>query len=113
MTTYEPVDIDADGDGRQFAVITDDALDNLRRLIGVPIADTVEPWCYEVTRDNVRHYAHGIGDDNPLWCDPTYPERIRLRANTKLGGATMRPYRVPAAYAGSHHSGLSSPMPWA
>jgi acyl dehydratase len=72
MTTFqEPVDIDAE-DGRRFATITDDALDNLRRLIGVPIADTVEPWCYEVTRDNVRHYAHGIGDDNPLWCEPAY-----------------------------------------
>ena len=43
MTTYqEPVDIDA-GDGRRFATIGDDALDSLRRLIGVPIADTVEP----------------------------------------------------------------------
>ena len=41
-------------------------------MIGVPIVDTVEPWCYEVTRDNIRHYAHGIGDDNPLWCDPSY-----------------------------------------
>ena len=72
MTTIdEPVDIDAE-DGRRFATISDDALDSLRRLIGVPIADTVEPWCYEVTRDNIRHYAHGIGDDNPLWCDPEY-----------------------------------------
>jgi acyl dehydratase len=72
MTTFdESVDIDAE-DGRRFATISDDALDSLRRLIGVPIADTVEPWCYEVTRDNVRHYAHGIGDDNPLWCDPAY-----------------------------------------
>ena len=56
----------------RFAKITDEALDSLRRLIGVPIADTVEPWCYEATRDNIRHYAHGIGDDNPLWCDPAY-----------------------------------------
>src|SRR2546421_7720001 len=29
------------------------------------------------------------------------------------GGATRRPYSVAAAYAGSHHSGLSSPMPCA
>ena len=56
----------------RFAVITDDAIDSLRRLIGVPIVDTVEPWCHEATRDNIRHYAHGIGDDNPLWCDPDY-----------------------------------------
>ena len=56
----------------RFAVITTDALDSLRRLIGVPIVDTLEPWCHEATRDNIRHYAHGIGDDNPLWCDPDY-----------------------------------------
>ncbi len=71
MTT-RVVDIDSDGGEGRFAKITDSGLDNLRRLIGVPIADTVEPWCYEATRDNIRHYAHGIGDDNPLWCDPTY-----------------------------------------
>jgi acyl dehydratase len=56
----------------RYAKITDDAVLSLRRLIGVPIVDTVEPWCYEATRDNIRHYAHGIGDDNPLWCDPDY-----------------------------------------
>ncbi|MFC0449932.1 MaoC family dehydratase [Rhodococcus jostii] len=56
----------------KYAKITDRALDDLRSLIGVPITDTVEPWCYEATRDNIRHYAHGIGDDNPLWSDPDY-----------------------------------------
>jgi acyl dehydratase len=56
----------------RFPVITDGGLDALRALIGIPITDSVEPWCYEVTRDNIRHYAHGIGDDNPLWCDPDY-----------------------------------------
>ena len=71
MPDVQSADIDADG-GARFAKITDAALDSLRRLIGVPIADTVEPWCYEATRDNIRHYAHGIGDDNPLWCEPEY-----------------------------------------
>jgi acyl dehydratase len=47
-------------------------LDDLRRRIGVEITDTLEPWCHEATRDGIRHYAHGIGDDNPLWCDPEY-----------------------------------------
>ena len=61
-----------DGDDGRFAKITDEALDSLRRLIDVPILDTIEPWCYEATRDNIRHYAHGIGDDNPLWTDPEY-----------------------------------------
>ncbi len=70
------VDIDEPGE-RRFATITDDALASLRRLIGVQITDTVEPWCYEATRDNIRHYAHGIGDDNPLWCDPEYAAKAR------------------------------------
>lgn len=57
---------------REFVGITDAALDDLRKRIGVKIGRTLEPWCYEATRDNIRHYAHGIGDDNPLWCDPDY-----------------------------------------
>jgi len=60
-----------------FPKITDQALDDLRRRIGVKITDTLEPWCHEATRDNIRHYAHGIGDDNPLWCDPLYAARTR------------------------------------
>jgi acyl dehydratase len=62
---------------QQFPCITDEGLDALRRMIGVRITETVEPWCYEVTRDSIRHYAHGIGDDNPLWCDPEYAARSR------------------------------------
>jgi len=32
---------------------------------------------HEPTRDAIRHYAHGIGDDNPLWCDPSYARQSR------------------------------------
>jgi len=55
-----------------FPTIDDADLDALRGRIGVKIENTLEPWCHEATRDNIRHYAHGIGDDNPLWCDPGY-----------------------------------------
>ena len=57
---------------QRFSLISDKSLADLRKLIGVPIEDSLEPWCYEATRDNIRHWAHGIGDDNPLWCDPAY-----------------------------------------
>ncbi|HVN88770.1 MAG TPA: MaoC family dehydratase N-terminal domain-containing protein [Candidatus Binataceae bacterium] len=57
---------------QRFSVITDHSLTDLRKLINVPIEDSLEPWCYEASRDNIRHWAHGIGDDNPLWCDPKY-----------------------------------------
>ena len=68
-----------------FPKITREGLDALRRRIGVPITDTLEPWCHEATRDNIRHYAHGIGDDNPLWCDPDYAAR------TRYGGIVAQP----------------------
>src|ERR1700676_341678 len=57
---------------RHFPKVTDQGIDDLRRRIGVRIENTQEPWCHEATRDNIRHWAHGIGDDNPLWCDPAY-----------------------------------------
>jgi acyl dehydratase len=61
-----------------FPKIEEPALEALRKRIGMKIQDTVEPWCHEATRDNIRHYAHGIGDDNPLWCDPEYAARSRF-----------------------------------
>ncbi|MEJ8815600.1 MaoC family dehydratase N-terminal domain-containing protein [Variovorax ureilyticus] len=85
---------------RTFPKITDNGLDELRERIGQKIGATAEPWCYEATRDNIRHYAHGIGDDNPLWCDPDYA------AKTKYGGLIALPSflfstsRIVSGYVG-------------
>jgi acyl dehydratase len=70
---------------RSFPKITKEGLDELRARIGITLEDTLEPWCHEATRDNIRHYAHGIGDDNPLWCDPDYA------AKTRYGGIVAPP----------------------
>lgn len=72
-------------DTKQFPKITEQGMDALRQRIGVKIENTLEPWCHEATRDNIRHYAHGIGDDNPLWCDPEYA------AETPYGGIIAPP----------------------
>src|SRR5688500_2678631 len=83
-----------------FPKITEPGLDDLRRRIGVKITDTLEPWCHEATRDGIRHYAHGIGDDNPLWCDPAYA------AKTRWGGIIAPPSflfatsRIVSGYVG-------------
>jgi hypothetical protein len=69
----------------RFPVITEQGLAALRKLIGVPVEDSVEPWCTEATRDSIRHWAQGIGDDNPLWCDPSYGE------STPYGGWRLLP----------------------
>jgi acyl dehydratase len=65
---------------QRFSLITDKGLNQLRKLVNTPIEDTLEPWCYEATRDNIRHWAHGIGDDNPLWCDPAYAAKTGHRS---------------------------------
>ena len=84
----------------RFPKITEDGLAALRRRIGVKITDTLEPWCHEASRDAIRHYAHGIGDDNPLWCDPAYA------AGTRWGGIVAPPSflfacsRIVSGYVG-------------
>jgi len=52
-----------------------DAIAQARSLLGMPIR--VELWNNEATRDTIRHYAWGIGDDNPLYCDPEYAKGTR------------------------------------
>ena len=75
---------------RSFPKITEEGLDELRRRIGVKIGETAEPWCHEATRDNIRHYAHGIGDDNPLWCEPEYAAKTTLRRHHRAAELPVR-----------------------
>ncbi len=35
-------------------------------------AGAPQAWVRDVTRDAIRHFAWGIGDNNPLWLDPEY-----------------------------------------
>lgn len=55
--------------------ISDNALAEARALIGMPIR--IEQYNYEAARDVIRHYAWGIGDDNPLFSDPAYAGRTK------------------------------------
>ena len=50
--------------------ISDNALAEARALLGMPIR--LEQYNYEASRDVIRHYAWGIGDDNPVYADPEY-----------------------------------------
>jgi acyl dehydratase len=84
----------------RFPKITEEGLDDLRERIGVKIENTVEPWNYEATRDSIRHYAHGIGDDNPLWCDPAYAEKTRHGAIVALPSFLFSTSRIVSGYCG-------------
>jgi acyl dehydratase len=85
---------------REFPKITQQGLDELRERIGVKIGATAEPWCYEATRDNIRHYAHGIGDDNPLWCDPDYAATTRYGGIIALPSFLFSTSRIISGYVG-------------
>ncbi|MDD9936356.1 MAG: MaoC family dehydratase N-terminal domain-containing protein [Myxococcales bacterium] len=84
----------------RFPKITEAGLDDLRKRIGIPIRDTVEPWNYEASRDAIRHYAHGIGDDNPLWTDPHYAERTRFGRIVALPSFLFSTSRIVSGYCG-------------
>jgi len=85
---------------RSFPKITDAGLDELRARIGQKIGATAEPWCHEATRDNIRHYAHGIGDDNPLWCDPDYAAKTRYGGLIALPSFLFSTSRIVSGYVG-------------
>ena len=67
--------IDVTKFGEHFPVITEEGLEELKKRIGLKIIKTVWPWVTEAALDSIRHYAYGIGDDNPLWTDPDYAVR--------------------------------------
>lgn len=72
-----PERIDIVQQKEHFPVITDQAMEQLRQRIGVKITKTIEPWITEVNADAIRHWALGIGDDNPLWLEPEYASKTR------------------------------------
>ena len=84
----------------RFPKITEQGLDELRQRIGVPITDTLEPWNYEATRDAIRHYAHGIGDDNPLWTDPAYAAKTKYGSIVSLPSFLFSTSRIVSGYCG-------------
>ena len=85
---------------RSFPKITEQGMDELRQRIGVKISQTAEPWCHEATRDNIRHYAHGIGDDNPLWCDPDYAAKSQYGGIIALPSFLFSTSRIVSGYVG-------------
>src|ERR1700722_11362473 len=50
--------------------------EHMRSFIGQPLH--AEQYNTEATSDTIRHYALGIGDDNPLWLDGSYARATRF-----------------------------------
>lgn len=68
----------------QTPALWEGALEEARSLIGVDLRRTHQSWNTEASPDAVRQFCWGIGDDNPLFCDPAY-------ARSSHGGSGLAP----------------------
>lgn len=57
------------------AAITPEALAALKARIGIEYP--AKGWNQIACKDAIRHFAEGLGDDNPLWCDEDYAQKTR------------------------------------
>lgn len=58
-------------DAPVYGEVNEKGLSELRDRIG-DIIDEPQPYVEEATKDAIRHWAHGIGCNNPLYTDETY-----------------------------------------
>ena len=98
-----------DGEGK----LTMEGLDALRERIGIDWSYTRwSTWNEEASRDAIRHFAFGFGDDNPLWWDPEYAQTTRWRGiiapPTFLDTAGITP-KLPPRKKGRKASGAGLP----
>lgn len=73
-------------DEPEFGKLTSAGIEAFRGKIGVDWPyNRWNTWNEVASRDGIRHYANGFGDDNPLWCDPEHA------ATTRWGGIVAPP----------------------
>jgi acyl dehydratase len=65
----------------------------------------IEPYNNQASRDVIRHYAYGIGDANPLWCDPGYAAR------SPFGRLVAPPTFLYSSFDGAIGAGLPGVQP--
>lgn len=83
--------------------IETEGLRGIEQLTGDPIR--VEQYNYEASLDSIRHYALGIGDDNPLWTERAYAAR------TSFGDVLAPPTFLYSVFDGAVGAGLPGVQP--
>lgn len=59
------------------AVITDEMIAKAKSRIGIEFTPREVWYNTQATKDTIRHFAHGIGDVNPLWLDEEYARKTK------------------------------------
>jgi acyl dehydratase len=76
--------------------ITDEDIERQRGLLGFVEAAREREYIQTATVDNIRNFAHGCGNDNPLHCDPEYAAGTRwgsIIAPSMMAGVINAPMR--------------------
>jgi acyl dehydratase len=62
----------------EFGKLTSAGIEKFREKVGLDWPyNRWTTWNEQATRDGIRHYAYGFGDDNPLWVDPEHAAASR------------------------------------
>ena len=69
----------------QAPALWEGALEEARSLIGIEMRRTNQQWNTEAAPDSVRHFCHGIGDENPLFTDPRYGAGTKWKSSLAPG----------------------------
>src|SRR5690242_7440161 len=83
----------AEDAGKPTGQITDEAVETLRRRIGIPEPHPQPPHYRQPGIDAFRHVLEAYGDDNPLYYDPDYAQKTRweglIASPVLVGGDTL------------------------
>ena len=99
--------------GTDFGRLTPEGIARFREKTGVDWPyNRWTTWNEEASRDGIRHYAYGFGDDNPLWTDPDHAAASRwgriIAPPGFLEGAGLTPaLDVPEDHRSRGKGGLS------
>jgi acyl dehydratase len=99
-----------------YGKITDEAIAELQDRVGEPIEEPRERHVQKITKDAIRHFAHGIGCDNPLYLDEEYaaegPFNTLVAPPTILDAATRTTSGRPVGLPGVHEMWAGAEWHW-
>jgi acyl dehydratase len=68
-----------------WGTISEEGIAEAESLVGVSLRRDRMRWIDSISQDAIRHFAWGVGDNNPLWLDPNYA------ANSQYGDIIAPP----------------------
>ena len=91
---------------QQHAEITDEAIAELKKRLGVVWRPRQPYFNTVVCKDAIRHFVYGIGDPNPLWIDKEYASK------TKYGCLLAPPLFLYSVYWPAAGRGMPGVHAW-